>query len=160
MNKNIIQLVLAFILGVIFILLLSLIFRGGMTISMMEQWGTNKELVPGNYDGNPPRIEFDKTEYDFGLISKSDGIVFTNFVVKNTGESNLIIKKITTSCGCTTAEISKKIILPGGAAILTVVFDPNFHKEPEGKFERIVFLETNDPFNPESEVKIFMEMTE
>ena len=35
-------------------------------------------------------------------------------------------------------------LAPGETGKLTVFFDPNFHKEPEGQFSRTVFLDTSD----------------
>jgi rhodanese-related sulfurtransferase len=94
--------------------------------------------------------------YDFGLISKKDGVVTTEFVIQNTSASEISIEEITTSCGCTSAEIEEKTIPAGESLILKVHFDPDFHKEPEGKFSRTVFLETSG--NREIEVKIEVEI--
>lgn len=105
-----------------------------------------------------PKAKTDITEYNFGEIFKKDGVVNKEFIIKNIGDANLIIGDITTSCGCTTAIISNKTILPKDNATITVSFDPNFHKEPEGKFSRSVFVPTNDPNNKEIEFKIFVEL--
>lgn len=82
--------------------------------------------------------------HDLGMVRKIDGIVKTSFVVSNISAEAVSITEITTSCGCTTAEIDEKIIPPGTKRNLTVYFDPDFHKEPEGKFSRTVFLQTSD----------------
>ena len=66
------------------------------------------------------------------------------------------INEITTSCGCTSAKIDEKIIQPGQERKLTVSFDPNFHKEPEGKFSRTVFLQTS--LGTETQAKIEIEI--
>ncbi|RMF55126.1 DUF1573 domain-containing protein, partial [Candidatus Woesearchaeota archaeon] len=86
--------------------------------------------------------------------------VNTTFKVMNTGNSTLEISSISTSCGCTTAEMDELVIEPGESATLTVFFDPDFHEEPKGRFSRTVFLETNDPENPEAEVKIWVDILE
>lgn len=101
-----------------------------------------------------PKISFDKTFYDFGAIKKSAGVVQTDFQISNTGDEILKIGKLSSSCGCTSAKISKTEIAPNEQATLTVYFDPNFHKEPQGQFSRTVFVPTNDKDNLETEVKI------
>ena len=110
-----------------------------------------------NYDKSP-KIEIDLLEYDFGKIRKQDGVISKNFEIKNSGSKKLIINDITTSCGCTSAKIDKKEISSGESAIIKVDFDPNFHEEPKGRFSRSVFIPTNDPKNPEIELKIFAEI--
>jgi hypothetical protein len=101
-----------------------------------------------------PVITFDRIIHDFGTIPQKGGTVETTFEVRNEGNETLEIGAISTSCGCTSAKISSKIIKPGEKAILTVFFDPNFHPEPGGKFKRTVYIPSNDPKTPEAEVKI------
>ena len=105
-------------------------------------------------------ISFDKTEHDFGEITQFGGVVNTTFQVINVGSIDLKITSVSTSCGCTTAELKELVISPGESSTLIVFFDPNFHEEPEGRFSRTVFLETNDPTNPEAELKIWMDILE
>ncbi|MDP3917181.1 MAG: DUF1573 domain-containing protein [Nanoarchaeota archaeon] len=123
----------------------------------------NFPVKNGEYNGNDnkihdgPKIMFDEQSINLGKISKSDGVTTTTFKVKNIGKETLKIDDISTSCGCTTAEISEKTILQNQEAVLTVHFDPNFHDEPLGKFTRTVFIETNDPSLPEAEINIVIE---
>lgn len=97
-------------------------------------------------------------EYDFGKITKKNGNVHTDFVIRNTGTEALAIGDIVTSCGCTSATITEKTIAPGKSATLTAIFDPNFHEEPQGRFSRSIFVPTNDPNTPELEFIIYMEI--
>lgn len=105
-----------------------------------------------------PVAETHNSVYDFGQITKEDGVVSTKFEIENHGKETLKIEKISTSCGCTTAEINKETLGFNEKASLTVNFDPNFHEEPEGKFERIVYVETNDKENPELQFTITVEI--
>lgn len=107
-----------------------------------------------------PQIVIDNSSYDFGEIAKSGGVVKTTFDVRNSGVENLEIGELSTSCGCTSAEISKTSIKPNEVAVLTVYFDPNFHDEPLDKITRTVFIPTNDPNMPEAEVKIMVDILE
>ena len=45
-----------------------------------------------------------------------------NFAFKNTGQQPVTITKITSSCGCTTADLPKKTYLPGESGNLTAKF--------------------------------------
>ena len=107
-----------------------------------------------------PKIELNVASFDLGDINPDDGIRTETFFVKNTGSSLLKIISVSTSCGCATAELEMLIISPGESTTLTVLFDPDFHEEPEGRFSRTVFLETNDPANPEAELKIWIDILE
>ena len=66
------------------------------------------------------------------------------------------IEEITTSCGCTSAKTNKKSILPGENIPMEVFFDPNFHKEPAGRFSRTVFVQTSEGM--EVEAKIYVQI--
>ena len=49
-----------------------------------------------------PNAEFEKKLHDFGTIKEEIGSVTTQFEFKNTGDSPLIIQRVSASCGCTT----------------------------------------------------------
>ena len=116
------------------------------------------EIVKDNLGLNSgAKISFDTTSKHLGKISKGNGVATTTFTIKNIGTADLEISDISTSCGCTTAEVSEETISPHQEATLTVHFDPNFHDEPLGKFTRTVFIETNDKTLPEAEVNIVVE---
>lgn len=102
--------------------------------------------------GTPrPAVHVEPPSYDFGTIPQE--VVTHAFTVRNKGDEDLLIGKITTSCGCTTAKIDKERIDPGGTAILEVTFDPIVH-DTKGKTTRTVYLQTNDPKYPVKDVKI------
>lgn len=108
--------------------------------------------------GESTEVQVDLLEYDFGKIKKEDGIVTTDFHIKNIGSADLVIGDILTSCGCTSAMVNSIVVAPSKSAVLKVSFDPNFHKEPEGRFSRSVFVPTNDLEMEEIEFKIFVEI--
>ncbi|MEK6916300.1 MAG: DUF1573 domain-containing protein [Nanoarchaeota archaeon] len=125
---------------------------------VIEKADSIKKVQPEFFAG--PKISFDRELYDFGQVPQLGGVVSTNFTVTNSGDSDLKITSISTSCGCTSAKINNDLIKPGQSTILSVFFDPNFHKEPEGIFKRTVFLETNDLNNQEAEARIQIEVLE
>jgi len=107
-----------------------------------------------------PRITLENSFHDFGVIPQYGGTVEKEFMVKNTGTKTLVVGDITTSCSCTSAQISEREIKAGGEAVLTVVFNPDFHEEPKDVFKRTIFVPTNDPITPEAEVVIQVDIDE
>jgi hypothetical protein len=98
------------------------------------------------------RLEIPSASYDFGRISHTGDVAHT-FAVQNTGDADLVVTNLVTSCGCTTAELSSSVIPPGQRADLRVVFDPDFH-DVQGEVTRLVWFATNDPARPWVEVRI------
>jgi rhodanese-related sulfurtransferase len=121
-------------------------------------------------------------EYDFGQVSLSKGIVKTSFIIKNTGEANLIINNIKTSCGCTVASLKIKNkekspdfsvkgktsrdwqveILPEQEVELVIGFDPNFYppKIFPHQVTRKITISSNDPIASKKVIKIKAELVE
>jgi len=113
--------------------------------------------VPGieNQTKKHPQIEitprtFDFKEIEYGRIAEH---VFT---VRNIGNEVLEIKKVATSCACTTASIEKEIIEPNKEAKLKVTYNTGLMSgsHAKGKQERIIYIKSNDPVSPQVEVTI------
>jgi hypothetical protein len=83
-------------------------------------------------------IQFTQTRHNFGTI-KQNVPVITKFVFENTGTQNLIIKKATAGCGCTTPKWPVEPIAPGQKAEIEVGYDA----KSEGNFIKIITVETN-----------------
>jgi hypothetical protein len=116
--------------------------------------GSYGYLRSGTQD--PPRIEVTPSSYDFGEISPTEKAV-VEFQVKNTGGSPLEITRVSTSCGCTTAEIEDELLLPGETTTLHVTFDPQvMYTEglAEEEILRVIYVRSNDPDRPEVEVEL------
>jgi hypothetical protein len=99
-----------------------------------------------------PHLEMPSTSYDFGRIYDAWDVTRT-FAVQNTGDADLHIGNLVTSCGCTTAELSSSVIPPGQRADLTVTFDADYHPT-DGPVSRLVWFATNDPTQPWVEVRL------
>ncbi|MDA1334877.1 MAG: DUF1573 domain-containing protein [bacterium] len=119
-----------------------------------------KEQASMMKDSDGAHISFDRTIHDFGVIPQYGGIVETIFNINNNGNKVLEIGELTTSCSCTSAKISNSSIEPGDSALLTVVFDPDFHEEPLDVFKRTVFIPSNDQNTPEAIVSIQVDIEE
>ncbi len=98
---------------------------------------------------------FEETEFDFGTIKQSGGIVTHDFKFTYQGEEPIEISAVPGSCLCTEAEISQEQFSPGDEGILTVKFNPNLHAEPEGRFYKTVSILTEPKLDVMPEVKVW-----
>jgi hypothetical protein len=90
---------------------------------------------------NAPVLRFDREGFDFGKVKKGEKIV-TEFIFTNEGKRDLILRKIKSSCGCTTTEPEKNVIGPGEKSKIKVVIDTS---ELGGEQNKSVFVFCNDP---------------
>ncbi len=105
-------------------------------------------------------LTIDKVFHDFGEVPQYGGKVSAEFLLKNESDSLLKIGTLTTSCSCTSASVDSSTLDPEETALLTIIFDPDFHEEPLGVFKRTVFMPTNDTNDPESEITIQVDILE
>lgn len=114
--------------------------------------------IPGvkNQTEGLPKIEVTPDSFDFGQV-KYGQVLEHRFKVKNQGKEVLEIKRLSTSCGCTTAQISRFQLKPGEEEELLVRYETAAMSgsHAKGRQERIIYLKTNDPQNPQKEVMIF-----
>jgi hypothetical protein len=87
-------------------------------------------------------IEFDESEYDFGLIYEGDKVSHV-FRFTNTGTEPLIITKATGSCGCTVPHYPKVPILPGETSEIEVEFNSKAKKGLQSK--RVTITANTEP---------------
>jgi hypothetical protein len=64
---------------------------------------------------------FKEETKDLGKIKQGDTL-FCSFVVENRGKSNLLIKSVNPSCGCTVAQYEEKPIPPNKSGIIKLIF--------------------------------------
>lgn len=91
-----------------------------------------------------PNIQFDEKVFDFGEAPQRDSVVHI-FKFVNTGDETLRIEKVRSTCGCTAALLSSKLIPPGGKGEIKAVFKTGSFK---GKVTKRIKVHTNDPDDP------------
>lgn len=127
---------------------------GEELFAVHEMSGPQLNRIPFLPEGGPqPRVALPEAFYDFGEVGPTDVVEYTFYVV-NVGDAPLTISRAYTTCGCTTARISAKVIPPGKAAAVTVVFDAGYHDVRGQTVRRGVIIENNDPRWPEVELWI------
>ncbi|MEQ1858358.1 MAG: DUF1573 domain-containing protein [Chthoniobacteraceae bacterium] len=62
-----------------------------------------------------------------------DGHLATKFAFKNTGPGTIKIKRVTSSCGCTSAKLAKNSFAPGESGEIEVKFTFGFRRGPQRK---------------------------
>jgi hypothetical protein len=97
-----------------------------------------------------PKIYLPHTLWDFGYVPKTGSVSHT-YQIKNIGDDTLIIVKVRTTCGCTTAPLSKQRLAPGETAEMEVIFDPRRIKVGESS-KRLQVI-SNDSVNPFADVR-------
>jgi hypothetical protein len=98
-----------------------------------------------------PNIEVPDNVYDFGRVGAS-AILKRRFVIRNTGDAPLTISRAYTTCGCTTAHLTAKVIPPGKAAEVVLTFDAGFHDTRGKLVQRGLIIENTDPRHPKAEI--------
>ncbi|OGY44091.1 MAG: hypothetical protein A2729_00910 [Candidatus Buchananbacteria bacterium RIFCSPHIGHO2_01_FULL_39_14] len=133
---------------------------------------------------NPPLATINQSivvpidTYDFGTISMAKGKVSYSFTIKNSASQSLMLKKIYTSCMCTSATLvsaagrrgpfgmpghgvvplANYTLKPNEEAQIEVTFDPAAHGPAGvGPVNRIVYLE--DQFGAVNQLRISATVT-
>ncbi len=92
---------------------------------------------------NAPKGNFNTNEFNFGTINEGEKREF-DFVLTNSGKSDLIIRKVKASCGCTAVTPAETVIKPGKSTNIKTIFDST---GKPGKQNRTITVITNDPDN-------------
>lgn len=89
-----------------------------------------------------PVAEFSEKQFDFGTINSGDKASHS-FKITNTGKSDLVLRNVKASCGCTAVKYDK-VVKPGLSTDLQVNFDS---RGKSGRQNKSITVITNDPKN-------------
>lgn len=141
-----------------------------------------KEVLIANAPEDAPKINAPETKQDLGQVSLAKGVVTTEFVITNNGKSDLVVDKLSSSCGCTSGSLVyqgiegprfymaghghdapdpnwQASIKPGDSATVKVYYDPSVHPDLIGPVTREVSVHTNDPVEFETKLTITLDQT-
>jgi len=99
---------------------------------------------------NAPVAVFEPMSFDFGDMKQGDKKSHT-FMLTNNGKTDLIIRRVRSSCGCTAVAPSKSVVAPGETAPIEVTFDS---RGKRGRQSKSITVITNDPKNSTSTLRI------
>lgn len=88
-----------------------------------------------------PVLSVDDPEFKFGKIQEGEKVEHV-YVLSNSGKSDLHIRKVKASCGCTAVQPEKNVIAPGESVNIKTVFNS---KGKVGSQNKTVTIITNDP---------------
>ncbi len=90
---------------------------------------------------NAPVLSVDDAEFKFGKINQGEKVEHV-YVLTNSGKSDLHIRKVKASCGCTAVQPEKNIVAPGESVTVKTVFNS---AGKVGNQNKTVTIITNDP---------------
>lgn len=98
-----------------------------------------------------PRIAVEPEGFDFGQALKNKELV-KEFQIRNHGGADLVIEKVSTSCGCTAALLNERdrVVKPGASAPLQV----KLRTSVPGRLVKSVLIKSNDPGRAVYEFKV------
>ena len=104
-----------------------------------------------------PHLSLERSTLDLGTIYQGE-VKTISLLIRNTGNSALTIRDVSSSCNCTIAKIQKREIPPTDVTNLEVSFNS---AGSQGSLKKQVFLQTNDPASPSALIVLkIMVMTE
>jgi len=110
-------------------------------------------LVSSDEKGGP-RITITEPNFNFGFAPEGSYMAH-EYILKNTGDERLEIKRVRTTCGCASAPVKKMSLDPDEETTVTVIFNSTryFHKT-----SKAAIISTNDPTRPSEKVTFIADM--
>lgn len=106
--------------------------------------------VPQVVTPESPKIQFDRTEIDFGRVQQGDTIN-RSFQIRNVGQSTLHLKKIFGNCNCIQVSSDTNEVRAGEVAQISIRF---ITIERIGNQEKTVTIFSDDPMLPVAILKL------
>ncbi|MDX1907105.1 MAG: DUF1573 domain-containing protein [Bacteroidia bacterium] len=88
-----------------------------------------------------PNIQFERLEYNAGQVLEGEKVEMV-FAFTNTGQEDLVIESVRPSCGCTTSELTEKVVKAGQRSEIKAVFDS---RGRQGIQDKTITVRSNDP---------------
>lgn len=116
--------------------------ESSMTFSVAANIEEDFSSLTAEQKANAPVASFNSLVHDFGVLRMGQTISHT-FKLTNNGKSDLLIRNVKTSCGCTTTK-NANVAKPGETIDFTVTFNSTGKR---GRQNRSLTVITNDPNN-------------
>jgi hypothetical protein len=92
----------------------------------------NSKSASGDVKNDMAKMAFVETVHDFGKVIRGEKVSY-KFKFKNVGKSDLVITKVSTSCGCTVGAYPHDPVKPGEEGTIAVTFDSTHKKGMQNK---------------------------
>jgi len=96
------------------------------------------------------RISVEPDAFDFGKALRNK-VLHKDFVIRNIGTEDLVIDRVSTTCGCTVAEGYAKLVKPGQSTTMDVQLQTRSYN---GRVERKILVRSNDATHDPLELKV------
>jgi hypothetical protein len=114
-------------------------FSIGVSVTINEDFSKLTE----EEKAKAPKAVIESNVFDFGNANEGD-VIKKDFKLKNDGKTDLLIRNVKASCGCTAVK-NENIVKPGETIELKVEFNS---KGKRGRQNKSITVITNDPVNP------------
>lgn len=101
-------------------------------------------------------LVFDKTHITAAPMNEDDSPKNFVYTFKNIGEEDIEIVRLVSTCSCAMATCTVKTVAPGASAKINVRYNPKGHP---GRFERKVFVYTQEGNNPAAILKLTVDVS-
>jgi hypothetical protein len=91
-----------------------------------------------------PNLQVREPGFDFGEVFQGDKVLHV-YQFSNQGDQDLLIDRVSSSCGCTAVLVSSKNVPPGARGELQANFDSSRFR---GEVSKTIYLYSNDPARP------------
>ncbi len=117
-------------------------FNGELCLTPLEMNATiTEDFDMVKLDKSLPKVEIVQDFFNFDTVAKGKKVSAT-FQINNSGEGNLIIRKIETTCTCTKYFVTERVVPSGKSMTLNVEYSTMGSTGLQRKFVRIF---CNDP---------------
>ena len=118
--------------------------EGGINLTVSGNLMEDFSKLSDKEKQNAPRVLAPQPEFNFVSMNPGEKVSH-RYTLKNIGKSELKIRKVTPSCGCTTVEQPSKGIAPGDSIYIPIEFNS---AGKSGEQNKTIQVFTNDPINP------------
>ena len=142
-----------------FILLCLAVMASVMTAAAQLRMVSREKLQQVSdprHSADSASLSFDTRHIVAEPMNEDDAPITFVYRFTNVGEHAIQIKRLVSSCSCATAICSVKEVAPGASAEISVRYNPAGHP---GKFERKVFVYTQDGNDPSAVLKLSVDVS-
>ncbi len=110
-----------------------------------------KTEAPQAADPSLAALKFLVMEHDFEKITDEKSVAFSFTFVNTSDKLTVNVRNVQSTCGCTAADLGKRVYAPGERGQIDVTFNPT---GKHGREQKSIFVDTDDPRAPRLELKI------
>lgn len=138
--------------------IVSLLLLSGLPVSAQMKLVPKEKLqsvASPRLSRDSASLKFDTRHIVAPKMSEDDAPAVFTYRLSNVGESPLEIKALRTTCSCVAATSGKHRLDPGDNTVITVRYAPKGHP---GRFERRIFVYTDDGTDPSAVLKLSVDV--